>query len=241
MKRGFDLGLGAAALILFSPALLLFMLLVWLQDRKSPFYHAPRVGQEGKLFRMIKLRSMVTGADKSGVDSTAADDDRITAIGHRIRRYKLDELSQLINVVKGEMSLVGPRPNVARDVAKYTDAEKSLLAVKPGITDLASIVFADEGEILKGSPDPNGDYDRLIRPWKSRLALFYVENSSVPLDLRILYLTALSIASRQKALAQVSGLLEKHGADERLVTIARRDARLLPSVPPGFKAQAPTS
>jgi len=104
---------------------------------------------------MIKLRSMIWGADKTGVDSTAARDSRITWVGHIVRRYKLDELSQLWNVLQGDMSMVGPRPQVPRDVAIYTDREQELLTVKPGITDISSIVFADEGEILKDSEDPD--------------------------------------------------------------------------------------
>lgn len=222
MKRAFDLCVGAVGLLLVSPVLLLFMILVWLQDRKSPFYMAPRIGFGGTPFKMIKLRSMITGADRTGVESTAADDQRITRVGHIIRRYKLDELSQMINVVKGEMSLVGPRPHVRSDVYLYTDEEKKLLTVKPGITDLASIVFADEGEILRGSSDPDLDYKRLIRPWKSRLAMLYVEKSSILLDLRILYLTVMAIFSRRRALRGVESALRVLDADDDLIGVARR-------------------
>ncbi|MHB9054420.1 MAG: sugar transferase [Thermoleophilia bacterium] len=222
MKRAFDLCVGAAGLLLVSPVLLLFMILVWLQDRKSPFYMAPRIGFGGTPFKMIKLRSMITGADRTGVESTAADDQRITRVGHIIRRYKLDELSQMINVVKGEMSLVGPRPHVRSDVYLYTDEEKKLLTVKPGITDLASIVFADEGEILRGSSDPDLDYKRLIRPWKSRLAILYVEKSSILLDLRILYLSVMAIFSRRRALRGVESALRVLDADDDLIGVARR-------------------
>lgn len=229
MKRAFDLSIGTMGLLLFSPILLFFILLVWLQDRKSPFYIAPRIGLDGTPFKMIKLRSMTAGADRTGVESTAADDSRITRVGHMIRHYKLDELSQLINVVKGEMSLVGPRPNVQSDVDLYTDEEEKLLTVKPGITDLASIVFADEGEILRGSSDPDLDYKRLIKPWKSRLALLYIEKSSIPLDLRILYLTALTTFSRRRALRGVERTLRVLDADDDLIGVARRDRELCPA------------
>ena len=147
------------------------MYLVYRQDKESPFYMAPRVGRNNTIFKMAKLRSMVSNADKSGVDSTSANDSRITPIGHKIRKYKLDELTQLWNVFIGDMSLVGPRPNVQRDVDLYTKDEKNLLNVRPGITDFSSIVFSDEGDILKDKKDPDLSYNQLIRPWKSRLGL----------------------------------------------------------------------
>ena len=147
MKRMFDILVSSVGLIIVSPLLIPVCILIWLQDYHSPFYVAPRVGRFGKVFKMIKLRSMIINADKSGVDSTAANDKRITKLGQFVRRYKLDELPQLINVLKGDMSLVGPRPNVKRDTDLYTDVEKGLLLAQPGITDMASIVFADEGEI----------------------------------------------------------------------------------------------
>ncbi|VVM17401.1 hypothetical protein BSPWISOXPB_2715 [uncultured Gammaproteobacteria bacterium] len=119
----------------------------WKQDKKSPFYMAPRVGRNNIIFKMVKLRSMVSNADSSGVDSTSANDSRITPIGHKIRKYKLDEITQLWNVLIGDMSLVGPRPNVKNETDLYTSVEEKLLLVKPGITDFSSIVFSDEGDI----------------------------------------------------------------------------------------------
>jgi lipopolysaccharide/colanic/teichoic acid biosynthesis glycosyltransferase len=152
VKRIFDIVASATGLLVASPILLPVMFLVWKQDRHSPFYVAPRVGRGEKPFKMVKLRSMIINADKSGVDSTGSNDRRITPVGHFIRRYKLDELTQLWNVLKGDMSLVGPRPNVKRETDLYTLEEKKLLSVKPGITDFASIVFSDEGDILKDQP-----------------------------------------------------------------------------------------
>ncbi|GIW56022.1 MAG: hypothetical protein KatS3mg082_2426 [Nitrospiraceae bacterium] len=139
IKRLMDITVSAVGLIVFFPLLLPITIAVWMYDWHSPFYVAERVGRGGRLFRMIKLRSMVV--NRSTVDSTAADDPRITPIGRFIRRYKIDELSQLLNVLKGDMSLVGPRPNVKRETDLYTAEEKKLLTVNPGITDLASIVF----------------------------------------------------------------------------------------------------
>ncbi len=138
---------------------------------------------------MIKFRSMTSDAWKSGVNSTAAGDARITRVGKWLRRWKLDELPQLLNVLSGDMSLVGPRPQVMAEVELYTEEEREMLTVRPGITDLASIVFADEGEILSGSRDPDLLYNQIIRPWKSRLALFHVEHRSFALDLEVLCLT----------------------------------------------------
>ena len=126
------------------------------------------------------------------MNSTAAADPRITPIGKVLRSCKLDELPQLINVLKGDVSLVGPRPQVQADAEMYTAVERRLFTARPGITDLASIVFADEGEILRGSRDPDLEYHRVIRPWKSRLALIYLERQSMMLDVRILAWTALS-------------------------------------------------
>ncbi len=233
MKRLFDFVLALTGLLAASPILLLFMLLIWLQDAHSPFYIAPRIGWTGKKFQMIKLRSMVIHADKSGVDSTATDDNRITWIGRIIRQYKLDEFSQLLNVLCGHMSLVGPRPNVERDVNLYTDEERHLLDVRPGITDLSSIVFADEGEILSGSDNPDLKYNQIIRPWKSRLGLFYIQNQSFFLDMKIICLTGLAMLSRPMALYGVQKILIGLGADYKLLNIVIREEPLYPYPPPG--------
>ena len=169
IKRLLDITLSLFGLVIASPILLPVMFLVWKQDRHSPFYVAERMGKKEKPFKMVKMRSMIKNADAQGVDSTSANDMRITPVGHFIRNYKLDELTQLWNVLKGDMSLVGPRPNVKRETDLYTSQEKRLLSVKPGITDFASIVFSDEGEILADKSDPDIAYNQLIRPGKSRL------------------------------------------------------------------------
>ena len=147
----------------------------------------------GLLFRMVKLRSMVVGAAKTGVDSTGNDDVRITAVGRLIRKYKIDEVMQLWNVLLGDMSLVGPRPNVKAETDLYTKEERVLLSVKPGITDFSSIVFSDEGNILEGQEDPDLAYNQLIRPGKSRLGLFYISKASIALDIRLIWLTAVRL------------------------------------------------
>lgn len=233
IKRLLDIAISAFGLIIASPILIPVCITVWLQDYHSPFYIAPRVGRDEKLFKMVKLRSMVMNADKTGVDSTSSNDNRITAVGRFIRSYKLDELTQLWNVLKGDMSLVGPRPNVKRETDLYTSQEKKLLSVRPGITDFASIVFSDEGEILKDSKDPDLDYNQLIRPWKSRLGLFYIEHQSPGLDLQLIYLTVIAIISRPSALKTVQSILKSLNADEQLTQVVAREERLIPFPPPG--------
>ncbi len=233
MKRLLDILGAVIGLVLASPVLLPVMFLIWWQDKHSPFYVAPRMGRSERPFRMVKLRSMIINADKSGVDSTAANDRRITGVGQFVRRYKLDELTQLWNVLKGDMSLVGPRPNVERETRMYTAQEKRLLSVRPGITDYASIVFADEGDILKNYADPDIAYNQVIRPYKGQLGLFYIEHSGLMLDLKLIFLTAMAIASRTSALAGVVKDLQKRGASPALLAIAARNAPLRPAPPPG--------
>lgn len=233
MKRLFDILGSSIGLIIASPVLCPVMFLVWKQDKHSPFYVAPRVGKDGKSFKMVKLRSMVVNADKSGVDSTGANDQRITKVGQFIRRYKLDELTQLWNVLIGDMSLVGPRPNVQRETDLYTQLERKLLTVKPGITDFASIVFSDEGDILKDVADPDISYNQLIRPGKGYLGLFYIENASTWLDIRLCFYTVIAILSKEKALSGVSSILKSLGANNELLVIAQRAEPLRPMPPPG--------
>lgn len=208
-------------------------LLVWLQDFRSPFYVGRRMARKSGMFGMVKLRSMVVNAAKSGVNSTSASDRRITPIGAFIRKTKLDEIMQLWNVLIGDMSLVGPRPQVEVDAGMYTEVEKRMLSVRPGITDLASIVFSDEGDILRGAENPDLRYNQVIRPWKSRLALVTIEHQSLWLDLRVIYLTAMAILSRRRALEGVVGLLVRWRVDEQIIRVARRGEPLQPYPPPG--------
>jgi lipopolysaccharide/colanic/teichoic acid biosynthesis glycosyltransferase len=233
LKRLVDVALALCGLALLTLPLTLIACAVWMEDRCSPFYRGPRVGRRMRKLRMLKFRTMVPGAWSSGVNSSAADDRRITRVGKVLRRFKLDELPQLWNVLTGGMSLVGPRPQVAADASLYTIEECRLLDVRPGITDLASIVFADEGEILAGSADPDLLYNQIIRPWKSRLALAYLDHASVALDLRILTLTLLSAFSRPRALEGIAKLLYAWNADPMLRRAALRLAPLVPWPPPG--------
>lgn len=233
MKRVLDVTVSFLALLLLSPLLAAIALLIWAEDRHSPLFLARRVARGGADFRMVKFRTMVPDAWKSGVNSTADGDRRITPVGRWLRKGKLDELPQFWNVLAGDMSLVGPRPQVRADVRLYTREEARMLSARPGITDLASIVFSDEGKILAGSADPDLLYNQIIRPWKSRLILLYLENQSFLRDLEIVWITVLSLGSRSRALSSAGLLIDALGADEKLRAMARRQQPLEPWPPPG--------
>jgi lipopolysaccharide/colanic/teichoic acid biosynthesis glycosyltransferase len=195
IKRSVDLAIASVALVAISPLLAYFAYRIKRFDGGPVLYVGRRVGIGGGLFNMYKFRTMVLNADKIGGSSTPDDDPRITPVGKFLRRYKLDELPQLLNVVKGEMSLVGPRPQVQWAVDLYTPEQREVLTVPPGITDYASVRFPNEGEILKGSTDPDRDYMEKIHPEKMRLSLEYVRNRSLLTDLKVLAQTAAAIFS----------------------------------------------
>ena len=234
MKRSVDFIFSFLAIILFAPIVIIFAILIWLEDGKWPFYTPLRVGKSGKNFRLYKLRSMVANADVSKVDTTTNNDLRITKIGKKIRNFKIDELPQFVNVVFGQMSLVGPRPNIDREVSLYSEEEKRMLNVRPGITDISSIVFSDLGVLLSEAEDPNLAYNQLVRPWKSRLALFYIDNRNLIMDIQILWLTLMTIVKPEYARKKIIALLEKYGASLALIKIVRRDEKLVPTPPPGL-------
>ena len=192
-KRALDIVASAIALLVIGPLILVLALIVILDSGRPAFYLGWRAGRDGKPFRIIKLRSMVPDAERRGGAETPADDPRITWMGALLRRYKLDELPQLINVLMGDMSLVGPRPEVLDEVRRYGTRERGLLSVRPGITDWASIKFRHEGEILRGVPDPGKVYHETIQPEKIRLGLKYVQERSLFVDLAIIVNTLKAI------------------------------------------------
>ena len=194
VKRLFDIIFSFLGLAIASPLLGLIVLLIKLDLRGPVFYRGERIGKFGKPFRIFKFRTMVEKTEELGGSSTAADDPRLTKIGKVLKKYQLDELPQLINVLKGEMSLVGPRPEVKMYVDMMPESErKTILSVRPGMTDLASLWNFHEGEILKGSPDPEKTYIEKIRPTKIKLQLEYVKNRSFLLDLKIVIKTILKV------------------------------------------------
>jgi lipopolysaccharide/colanic/teichoic acid biosynthesis glycosyltransferase len=192
-KRFFDILAAAVGLLFLSPFLFFIALRIRREDGGPVFYRGERVGLHGKPFRIFKFRTMGVDAERLGVSSTSDDDPGITSIGKFLRKYKLDELPQLINVLIGDMSLVGPRPEVKKFTDMYTKEEMAILSVRPGITDWASIWNPDEGAILAGSTDPDRDYLEKIRPEKIRLQLKYVREQSFWTDIKIIFLTLKAI------------------------------------------------
>ena len=189
-KRLFDIMFSFFGLVTVSPLLLLITVAIKATSPGSIFYRGTRVGKDGKPFRIFKFRTMVPNADKIGGPSTAGDDPRLTKIGKFLRKHNLDELPQLINILKGEMSFVGPRPEVPSEVETYAPAEKEIiLSVKPGLTDFATLEDIHEEEILRGGKNPHQVYRKKIKPKKIRLAIKYVKNRSFWIDIKILIKT----------------------------------------------------
>lgn len=202
LKRVFDVALASVLLLILSPLCVILALLVKLDTSGPAFFRGVRVGRYGVRFRIYKFRTMVVNAERLGGFSTAEDDPRITRIGRRLRKYKLDELPQLMNVLTGEMSLVGPRPEVPHYANMYSDEERAILTVRPGLTDWASIWNPDEGAILAGNPDPEKTYMEKIRPEKLRLQLKYVREHSFRNDIVILFLTVRALVTPRLAKAR---------------------------------------
>lgn len=193
MIRFFDFILSLVGLVVLAP--IFIVLAIWIKiDSKGPvFYKQVRVGQNGIDFGLFKFRSMVVDADKKGLITVGGRDPRITRSGYFIRKYKLDELPQMINVLLGDMSLVGPRPEVRKYVDLYTDEQQKVLSVKPGITDYASIEYVDENEILGKSSDPEKTYIEEIMPEKIKYNIKYIQNKNVLEYFKIIFLTLLKI------------------------------------------------
>lgn len=184
-KRLTDIGLSVAAVLILAPVMLLIAAVIKAESPGSVFYRGERAGRNGRVFRILKFRSMVMDAERKGGFSTAIDDPRLTGTGRFIRKYKLDELPQFINVLLGDMSLVGPRPQVLFYTSKYVGDELLILSVRPGITDIASLYFSDMDSVL-GTGDVDTRYLAEVEPVKNRLRLRYVREQSYLLDIRIL-------------------------------------------------------
>ena len=198
VKRLGDIVLSALGLIISAPLMLIIAILIKCGSRGPILYKGLRVGQGGRPFGMFKYRTMIVNADQIGGPSTADDDPRITRVGKLLRKLKLDELPQLINILRGEMSFVGPRPEVQQYVDMFTEEERAILSVPPGITDWASLWNPDEGAFLAGSSDPERAYLEKIRPTKVKLQQAYVRERSFWTDLRILAQTFSAVVFRVK-------------------------------------------
>lgn len=195
-KRGFDLIASACALLLLAPLLLIIAAAVAIGSPGGAFFRQVRVGKGGREFRLLKFRTMRLGSEAGGQITVGGRDPRITRIGYVLRKTKLDELPQLLNIVVGEMSVVGPRPEVPRYVALYSEEQRQVLSVRPGLTSLASIAYIDENEVLGRASDPERVYVDEVMPAKLALDLRYVRERSMRLDLRIIARTALRLFNR---------------------------------------------
>jgi lipopolysaccharide/colanic/teichoic acid biosynthesis glycosyltransferase len=193
--RFFDLFFALLGMLVLSPFFLITSLIIVSDSRGGVFYRQVRVGKGGKPFRLYKFRSMHTGADRKGMITVGGRDPRITRVGGLLRKYKLDELPQLINVLRGEMSLVGPRPEVPRYVEMYSGGQRKVLEVKPGITDNASVEYADENELLGKAKDPEKEYVEVVMPRKIELNMHYINNPGLGNYFRILFRTFRRIVS----------------------------------------------
>ena len=194
MIHFFDILLSGIGLIILSPIFLTLSIWIKLDSEGPVFYKQKRVGKDNVDFLLYKFRSMITDADKKGLLITVGGKDpRVTKSGYFIRKYKLDELPQLINVVWGDMSLVGPRPEVRKYAELYNNEQRKVLTVKPGITDYASIEYIDENKILGESEDPEKTYIEIIMPEKIRYNMKYINNRSIKEYFKIIYLTIMKI------------------------------------------------
>lgn len=204
LKRSFDILASLAGLVVLSPLLVAVALWVKLDSPGPVFYRGRRAGRGGRPFEIFKFRSMVIDADRIGGPSTSDDDPRVTRSGRFIRRFKLDEFSQLLNVIRGDMSLAGPRPEVVDKAAELQGEYSRILELRPGITDWASIWNSDEGGVLAGAPDPDAAYEKVIRPTKLKLQLYYCDHRSFFTDLKILVYTAMRIARKNWCPAELA-------------------------------------
>lgn len=189
MKRLFDIFCSAFGLLVLLPAFVVLIILIKIESPGPGFYTQQRVGRNGRMFNLFKFRTMHLNADKLTAITVGARDPRITRIGYYLRKYKIDELPQLINVVRGDMSLVGPRPELKKFVDLYTPEQREVLTVRPGITDFASLEFRNENELLEGKEDPIKYYVDEILPAKLALSLRYVRTRSFLLDIKIILRT----------------------------------------------------
>ena len=193
LKRAMDVVISGGALLVLWPVLLLVALLIKIDDPGPVFYRQVRVGKDGKEFRIFKFRTMVVDADKKGLAITVGRDNRITRMGRFLRKTKLDELAQLLNVFIGDMSFVGPRPEVPKYVNMYTPYQRQVLLVRPGITDYASIAYRNENDMLAGAEDPERMYIDVIMPDKIELNMKYLREISPIADIRLIFGTILAV------------------------------------------------
>lgn len=211
MKRLFDIVVSGIGLVLLSWLFLIVAICIVIDSRGGVFFRGPRVGQHGKTFRIFKFRSMKPDSEGHGKWNVGDDDDRITRMGHFLRKTKLDEIPQLINVFIGNMSFVGPRPELQVYVDMYTEEEKPILDLKPGITDYASMANFDQFETFTKAKDADEAYLKYIRPLKLKLQLYYRYHHSFFGDIRLIFWTVYKVLTRtQKVPKEILPIMEEH-------------------------------
>lgn len=194
-KRLFDILFSVLVLLIITPILVFISILIKIGSKGPVFFRQVRIGKGGKEFKIFKFRTMVLAAEKNGLLTIGGRDPRVTSIGYYLRKFKLDELPQFLNVFLGDMSIVGPRPEVKKYVEMYTQEQRKVLSVRPGITDYASILYKNENDVLATYPNPEKAYIEIVMPHKLKINLDYLANQSFWMDLKIIALTAKGVIS----------------------------------------------
>ncbi len=214
MKRLFDIVFSLLGLVITSPIFLILSIVISIDSPGGVFFRGPRVGKNGKVFYICKFRSMLPDCEGKGKWSVTDHDDRITKVGHFLRKSKLDELPQFINVLKGEMSFVGPRPELQYWVDLYTDEEKIILNMKPGITDWASMANFKQYEILGKSSDPDKAYYEVVRPLKLKLQLYHARHNTTGSYFKIIFWTVYKVITRSTKLpAEIQEIVDEYSVE----------------------------
>lgn len=218
MKRLFDIIFSLLGLIILLPIFIIIPIIIIATSKGGVFFKGVRVGQYGKPFKILKFRSMVKNAEGNGKWNVGDNDERITKIGHFLRKTKIDELPQLFNVLIGNMSFVGPRPELQFYVDMYSEEEKAILGLKPGITDWASIVNFEQFEVFSKAADPDEVYLKYIRPLKLKLQMLYRENNSFFIDVKVMYWTIYKVVFHSKKLpVKIFKIVNEHNRDSNIV------------------------
>lgn len=194
-KRLFDILFSVLVLLIITPILVLISILIKAGSKGPVFFRQVRIGKGGKEFNIFKFRTMFLDADKKGLLTIGGRDPRVTTVGYYLRKFKMDELPQFLNVFLGDMSIVGPRPEVKKYVEMYTQEQRKVLSVRPGITDYASILYKNENDVLASYPNPEKAYIEIVMPHKLKINLDYIANQSFWMDLKIIALTAKGVIS----------------------------------------------
>jgi len=204
------------------PFLLFVLFLVLIIDKQWPIFVSPRVGLNGVSFNLYKLKTMATKPELNHIVTTSVSDPRITSLGKILRRTKIDEMLQLINIIKGEMTFIGPRPNVPAEVKKYSKTEKSFLDIKPGLSDLSSLFFSDLNLLLRDSKDANEDYENKVRPLKSEITVMYIDMKCLTVDFKIFFASIVAIFNPELARAIALKLIGLHYGEMASIKLERK-------------------